>query len=122
MNKKEIFDKLKLLELDKDKYIVISGASLVVHDIIPSTNDIDLSCDELYYKAINWPTKLGFFNVEIKYKDVFEIGKNLYNPKQVDIINGYKFMNLEACLELKKKCNRTKDRKIIEILNSKLLE
>lgn len=34
MNKKEIFDKLNSLELDKSKYIVISRASLVIHDII----------------------------------------------------------------------------------------
>ena len=53
MNKQEIFKKLDELELDKDKYIVISGASLVVQDILDETSDIDLSCSETYYEKIN---------------------------------------------------------------------
>ena len=49
MNKQEIFKKLDELELDKDKYIVISGASLVVQDILDETSDIDLSCSKTDY-------------------------------------------------------------------------
>lgn len=120
MNKQEIFNKLNSLELDKNKYIIISGASLVVHGIISNTNDIDLACDDTYYQTINWPKKLGFFEKEIKYNNVFEIGSNLYEPEQIDIINGYKFMNLNGCLKLKKKCNREKDKVIIEKLEELL--
>lgn len=120
MNKKDIFQKLEKLGLDKNRYIVISGASLVVHDIIDSTGDIDLSCDVDYYNSINWDTKKGFFGVEIKYIDDFEISYNLYDPYNVDIINGYKFMNLYACLDLKLKCNRKKDEEVIKILKNKL--
>lgn len=122
MNKKEIFEKLYSLELDKNKYIVISGASLVAHNIIENTDDIDLSCDDQYYKTINWPQKLGYFKVEIKYKDIFEISNNLYVPDKIDIINGYKFMNLEECLKLKKKCNREKDKPVIKRLEYLLMK
>ena len=34
------------MELDKEEFIVISGASLVIHDIIEETNDIDLTCSK----------------------------------------------------------------------------
>lgn len=117
MNKLEILEKLKELELDKKEYIVISGASLVFHDIIDETSDIDLSCTKKYYDKINWPTKIGNMGKEIKYFDIFEISNNLYDEKNVDIINGYKTMNLENCLKVKKILNRPKDKKLINKLD-----
>lgn len=116
MNKQEIFDKLDKLDLDKEQYIVISGASLVVQDIIYETSDIDLSCSEEYYKNINWKTKNGYFNSKIKYRDCYEIGVNFYNPENIIVIKGYKFMNLNDCLELKKLEKRDKNLEIIKKL------
>ena len=49
MKKLEIFKELEKLDLPKDKYIVISGASLVCQDIIDETDDIDLTCSKEYY-------------------------------------------------------------------------
>ena len=112
MNKQEIFKKLDELELDKDKYIVISGASLVVQDMLDETSDIDLSCSETYYEKINWPVKEGNFGIDIKYKDIYEISYNLYDTSRVVEINGYKFMNLDFCLELKQLENKKKDQKL----------
>lgn len=117
MNKIEILNKLKELELDKEKYIIISGASLVLQDIIEETSDIDLSCSDNYYKEIKWDTKMGHLDKEIKYYDVFEISNNLYDEKNIVEFDGYRLMNLEACLELKKKCNKSKDKKTIEKLD-----
>ena len=117
MNKHDILKKIKELELDKNEYIIISGASLVLHDVIDVTNDIDLSCSKKYYDKINWPTKMGHMGKEIKCFDCFEISDNLYDEDNVDIINGYKTMNLEKCLEIKKVLNRPKDKKIITKLD-----
>ena len=117
MNKQDIFNKLNELDLDKDQYIIISGASLVVQGIIDETKDIDLTCSKSFYDSINWDTKMGHLDKEIKYKDVYEIGDNLYKEDDYIIINGYKFMPLESCLELKKKLNRSKDKKIITKLD-----
>ena len=117
MNKKEVLKKLKELNLDKNEYIVISGASLVLHDVIDVANDIDLSCSKKYYDKINWPTKLGHMGREIKYFDCFEISDNLYDNKNIDIIDGYKTMNLEKCLEVKRILNRPKDKKVINKLD-----
>lgn len=116
MNKKEIISKLKNINLDLNEIIVISGASLVVQNIIDNTTDIDLSCSEDYYKKIKWKEKLGAAKTNIKYYDVFEIGNNFYFPDEVVIIDGIKFMNLKECLKMKEELNRPKDRKVIEFL------
>ena len=120
MNKVEVFEKLDKLDLDKNNYIIISGASLVVQDIIDDTSDVDLSCSKEYYNSIEWPTKTGYFNTEIKYKDCYEIGCNFFDEDKIIIINGYKFMNLEACLDLKILENKKADKKLIKKLDLEL--
>lgn len=120
MNKVEVFEKLDKLDLDKNNYIIISGASLVVQDIIDDTSDVDLSCSKDYYNSIEWPTKTGYFNTEIKYKDCYEIGCNFFDEDKIIIINGYKFMNLEACLDLKILENKKDDKKLIKKLDLEL--
>lgn len=120
MNKVEVFEKLDKLDLDKNNYIIISGASLVVQDIIDDTSDVDLSCSKEYYNSIEWPTKTGYFNTEIKYKDCFEIGCNFFDEDKIIVINGYKFMNLEACLDLKILENKKEDKKLIKKLDLEL--
>lgn len=120
MNKVEVFEKLDKLDLDKNNYIIISGASLVVQDIIDDTSDVDLSCSKEYYNSIEWPTKTGYFNTKIKYKDCYEIGCNFFDEDKIIVINGYKFMNLEACLDLKILENKKEDKKLIKKLDLEL--
>ena len=56
----------------------------------------------------------------IKYKGVFDIDYDLYDEKRVIEINGYRFMNLKACYELKKVMNKPKDKKLIKDLELKV--
>lgn len=116
MDKLNILKKIEESGLDKNRIIVISGASLVVQGIIEETDDIDLSCDLEYYNSLNWKTKIGAFGIEIKYFDVFEISYNLYDLNQTIIINNIKFMNVQKCLELKQKLGRTKDKEFIKYI------
>ena len=120
MNKLEIFKELEKLDLPKDKYIVISGASLVVQDIIDETDDIDLTCSKEFYNKLDWPTRIGAFGKEVKYKDCFEISDNLYEYQDIVLINSYRFLSLEDCLEIKKRLNRPKDKKLIKELELKV--
>ena len=120
MNKLEIFKELEKLDLPKDKYIVINGASLVSQDIIDETDDIDLTCSKEFYDKLDWPIRIGAFGVEIKYKDCFEIGCNLPKYQDIVLINGYRFLSLEDCLEIKKRLNRPKDKKLIKDLELKV--
>lgn len=116
MNRNEIFEKLQLLNLDKEKFIIISGASLVVQGILEDTPDIDLSTSRDYYKKINWKKITGAFNFECKVFDVFEISDNLFDEDNIVIINGFKFANIHHILKTKKALNREKDFEIINIL------
>lgn len=117
MNKEEILKKLKKLKINKKDFIVISGASLVLQDIIDETSDIDLTCTNEIYEKIDWPIKTGAFDKKIKYYDIYEIGPNLHDEDNIIIVDGYKCMNIEKCLEIKRKLNRPKDKKIIEKLD-----
>ncbi len=111
MKKKDILSKLKDLNLNVNDYLIISGASLVCHDVIKETSDINLSCTKEVYDSLNWNTKKGAFGTEIKYYDCFEIGCNFYKEEYNDI-NGFHFMRLEDCLSLKKE-EKMKDNKAI---------
>ena len=111
MTKEEIFKKLENLELDKNNFIVTNGASLVVQDIIDETENIELSSSIEYYNSINWDTNGNILDIR---NVLFEMNNNLFYSEDIIEINGYKFMNLEKCLEIKKLLNRKKDKKIIE--------
>ena len=113
MNKIEVLNKLKELDLNKNDYIIISGTSLVLHDVIDETKDIDISVKSNIYNKLSWEETKGYFKNDIKVKDVFEIGTSYYNEKNIDIIEGYQTMDLEECLRLKKSFNRPKDKKVI---------
>ena len=119
MTKDEIFKELEKLDLPKDKYIVISGASLVVQDIIEETTDIDLACSKNFFDKLDWPVREEY-NSKIKYKDIFDIDYDLYDEKRVIEVDGYRFMNIEACYEPLKVMNKPKDKKLIKELELKV--
>ena len=116
MTKEEIFQKLDSLDLDKSKYIIISGASLVCQDILEETGDIALSCDSEYYSSIPWNVKKGYFGTDIKYYDSFEVGTNFFDEQRIVEIRGYRFANIVSTYELKKLENKPKDKKLIQKL------
>lgn len=116
LNKEAILKKLETLNLNKDKIIIISGAALVLKDIIEYTSDIDLSCEKEYYKEIKWNTKIGYFNTEIKYYDCFEIGTNFYDINEITTVNKFNVQNLNSIYKLKLLSNKTKDKETIKKL------
>lgn len=117
MNKSELFEKLNTLDIDNDKYFVLSGASLVAQDIIDETPDIDLSCSKDIYDSLDWDTRVGAFGTEIKFKDCFDIAPNFYEMKNETVtINGYNFANIKTILAIKQMLNRPKDKEIIKKL------
>ena len=116
LNKEAILKKLETLNLNKDKIIIISGAALVLQDIIEYTSDIDLSCEKEYYKEINWNTKIGYFNTEIKYYDCFEIGTNFYDINEITTVNKFNVQNINSIYKIKLLENKLKDKETIKKL------
>ena len=121
MNKNEIIDTINKYRLDKSKFIVISGAALVLLDVSEKAHDIDISCDEDYFEYL-------LENYDCEFERTNEFGKKAYlidnvinfgvsfRPKEIEIIDGIKCSSLKDILELKKFLNRKKDKKIIEKL------
>lgn len=121
MNKDEILNKLHNLHLDKSKYIIISGAALVIRGIIEQTPDIDLACDKDLYDDLDWIESIGSAGKKIKSYGCFDISDNFYDKNmEYDVIDGYKLMTLKDILKIKKLLNREKDKKTIKKLESLL--
>ena len=116
MDRETILKELRELDLDRNEYLIISGASLVVHGLLDKTSDIDLSCSKEFYETVDWKTKQGLFNTTIKYYKDFEIGPNFNWLDDIDIIEGFRFMGLKNCLKLKKIENKKKDQELIKKL------
>ena len=115
MTKEEILKKLEILKNDKDDFIVISGASMVVQGVKEETGDIDIAVNDKFikkYENISKVKKVYLGNNVYEYKD-FDFSKNFYNKDEVININGYNFSTLEDVRNLKKFLNRPKDRKDI---------
>ena len=53
MNRKEIIKELKKYNLDPKKYIVISGAAMVLYGFKDETPDIDISVTKEYKKELS---------------------------------------------------------------------
>lgn len=120
LNKKDILyklDQLKYYGINTDKFIVLSGASLVLQGIIPKTKDIDLAVPKDFFDKHKGIVTKGAFGKEIKTFGVFEISYNLYDSDYI-IVEGYKCATIESVLKTKKKLNRKKDMEIIKHLES----
>ena len=115
MTKEEIYKKIDSLGLDKHDFIIITGTSLVCHDVINQTDDIDLACSKEVFDSLDWPVRVEYGG-KIKYKDCFDIDYNLYDLEHIDIIDGYQCSDLVTCYELKKSMNKPKDKKLIQKL------
>ena len=115
MTKEEILKELEILADDKDDFIVISGASMVVQGVKEETGNINIAVNDKFikkYENISKVKKVYLGNNVYEYKD-FDFSKNFYNKDEVININGYNFSTLEDIRNLKKFLNRPKDRKDI---------
>ncbi len=118
LNKDDILKKLNNLSLDKDKFIIISGASMVLQDVKDVTSDIDISIStDIEDKLNGLNYHIGFYNEKIYEKDNIEFFTTYYEEIDYIIINGYKVATLEYVLKLKQKLNRKKDLKDIKLLD-----
>ena len=109
LNKEEILNKLNKLELKSNEFIILMGASLVLHGIKKQTSDINISVNSDIFNKLK--QKYNSYYIDtlniIKY-DVFEIN-NFDSDIKSDYINNYYIQDLENIMEVKKNLNRKKD-------------
>lgn len=126
MNKKQIISILDNYNLDKNEFTIITGAALVLLDIIEETRDIDICVTENYCNFL-------LNNYECKYERTNEYGKAAYlidnvinfsssfEPNKYVLIEGYKVASLKDCYKTKEFLNRDKDKELLDKLK-KIIE
>ena len=118
MNKVELLNLLNELNLPKDEYYVLSGASLVLRGIREEAGDLDLCISEELFKEIKGKYELtedkkntcGFYRIN----DNLEVVVNKKELFKMEIGEEYNLEDLNTILDFKVKRNAPKDQKDIE--------
>lgn len=123
MNKDEYKKKLDSLGLDKSRYCVISGGTMLLYGLKKTTEDIDIKVKPDYFKEL----KARFeFKKSPKYPYLWELDDETevavldYNYSDVVIVDGYPAESLELQLKWMLEQNRPKDQKKIETIQKYL--
>ena len=125
MTKKDIIETLNNYNLDKDKFIIISGAALVLQNFSNQTHDIDIWVSKDYYEHLlsNFICEFDrineFENKAFMIDDVINFSFD-FCPKNYVYINGYKVASLRYCYNVKKLLNRDKDKELLLKLEKEL--
>ena len=123
MNKIEYIKKLKALNLDKDKYCIISGGVMLLYGLKERTEDIDIKIKPDYFEELKSRFEL---KKSPKYSYLYEINDETeiavldYNLSDVKIVEGYPVESLELQLKWMIENNRPKDKEKIEIIKKYL--
>ena len=121
MNREEIIEKLKEYNFDKNKYIVISGAAMVLLGIKSKTHDIDIAVKEDYkdYLVDNYNVtfdRMNEYNEPVYFIDnIVNFAVTYYSDKK-EYVEDIPVQNVNDILRLKKRLNREKDKIDIEKL------
>ena len=117
MDKAEFIEKLEKLNLPGTEYIILSGGSLLLRGIRDQTADLDITVSKSLAAALDLyhcpKDDYGLYNPfpGVQMKDDME-------DFRFDLVDGYQCETLEQILEQKRKWNRPKDQKDIEMILS----
>lgn len=128
MNKQEIQTLISKLNLNKNKFCVISGGIMVLYGLRPQTEDLDLAICTDYLSVLKnrfslsptgkYPNHYSFsFNQE----EIEVIVKDLSQSK-IDFIDKIPVTSIEEELEWKLKNKREKDQQDILLIQNYLKE
>jgi len=125
MNKEEYLKKLDSLDLDKERYCIISGGVMLLYGLKDTTEDIDIKIKPDYFEELK--TRYSFkkspkYPYLYELDDACEVAVLDYKKSDIRIVDGYPVESLELQLEWMIKNNRPKDqdkiKKIKEYLNT----
>lgn len=119
MNKKEFIKKLDSLNLDKNRYCIISGGVMLLYDLKPTTEDIDIKVRPDYFEELQ--SKYDFKKSQ-KYDYLYELDDETevavldYDDNDIRTVYGYPAESLELQLKWMLEQNRPKDKEKIDII------
>ena len=117
MNKEEFLKKLDSLNLDKNRYCIISGGVMLLYDLKPTTDDIDIKIRPDYFEELK---SIYEFKKSLKYDYLYELDDKTevavldYDDKDVKYVCGYPVESLELQLKWMLEHNRAKDQEKIK--------
>ena len=123
MNKNEYLNKLKALNLDKNRYCVISGGVLLLYGLKETTSDIDLKIKPDYFQELK---KRFNFKKSNKYSYLYELNDMIevavldFSKEDIKIVDDFPVESLELQLNWMLKNSRAKDLEKIEIIKEYL--
>lgn len=119
MDKKEYLKKLDSLNLDKNKYCIISGGVMLLYGLKETTEDIDIKVKLDYFEELKSTYK---FKKSNKYQYLYELDESTeiavldYEKSDVRFVDGYPVESLELQLKWMLDNNRPKDKEKIKII------
>ncbi len=119
MNKEEYKKKLDALGLDKNRYCVISGGTMLLYDLKETTEDVDIKVKPDYFEELKTKFK---FKKSPKYPYLWELDDETevavldFDDSDVIIVDGYPAESLELQLKWMLEHNRPKDQKKIRTI------
>ena len=119
MNREEFIAGLEKFNLPKSEFIILSGGSLLMRGLREKTADFDLCASKELAEKIN------LYDAPKDEKGFFAPFENCqmmddFDEMEFDIVDGYQCESLKSILALKKRMNREKDQKDIEVIEKVL--
>lgn len=119
MNRVEYLKKLDELNLDKNRYCIISGGIMLLYGLRESTEDIDIRIKPDYFEELK--TKFEF-KKSTKLDNLYELSDEIevrvldYDDANIEMYDGYPVWKLELQLDWFKEQKRDKDKEKIKII------
>jgi len=123
MNKQEYLAKLTSLNLDPNRYCIISGGVMLMYNLKETTEDIDIKVQPDYFDELS---KTISFKKSPKYDYLYEMSDDIevavlpFSLSDVEIVDGFPVESLEKQLEWKLANNRAKDQEAIKLIRKYL--
>lgn len=125
MNREEFLTRLDSLNLDKQRYCILSGGVMLLYGLRETTADIDIKVRPDYFEELK--TKFTF-SKSPKYPDLYELGDDVevavrdYDDKDVRVVLDHPVESLELTLQWMLEHNRPKDQEKIKMIENYLKE
>ncbi len=123
MDKRTFLAKLDSLNLDKNRYCIIAGGSMLVHGLKNTTDDIDIEIRPDYFEELK---ERFTFKKSPKYPYLYSLSDNVevavleYGQEDVEVVDGYPTESLEHFLTWMLENKRPKDKEKIAIIRNYL--
>lgn len=127
MNRNEIIEILRKYNFDKDEYLVISSAAMVILGIKEETSDIDIAVTKSYYEYLlkNMPCafeRTNEYGVDCYLIDNIINFATTYYDENKCFVENIPVQNPQKILKLKRLLNREKDIKDIKLIKEYINE